>query len=73
MSELFDTILELVIPPCFPELIDPCRVCGERLYHISQNFPAQCINEDCTEGAPLDILRAHEADMNEYASWLFAE
>ena len=67
MAELFDSIL-LSFTPCFPELITPCKVCGEQLYYISANFPAQCINEDCTDGTPLDIIQGYEADMNEMAA-----
>ena len=45
--EHYDDILEFT--PCFPELLQPCRECGESLYFISTEFPAACVNGDCGE------------------------
>jgi hypothetical protein len=53
--ELYDDILEFTSEPCFPELHEPCVICGEPLYFINEHFTEACINTDCAYGIDLSI------------------
>jgi len=51
----YDDILEYSVPVCFPELHEPCGICGEPLYYVNELLTEACINPDCAYGVDLSI------------------